>query len=645
MTAEGPNQGAMSWNRLFVIVILAVLLFGLSPVKSKGVVAQTDSATLTLLNRQGRQVERISDGDSVQLRVKLSGKAPEDHPVQFALDEGPIVAECVIEQGKDFCETEALNTLGWFWTAAGTPAPRRLVTATTGGPENLASIEVSVHPRPVVMVHGFSSSWEAWTNYLGVDGFLAEAQIPGFAVGDGLLPGAMNTGRIDDPSGMTNTIAENAAFLGEYIQAVKDATGAEKVDLLAHSMGGLISRYYIGKVMQDRDVGQLIMLGSPMAGTECANLPASLGLYLPAVLEIRPAYVRQIFNPMVNDRRGVPFFALAGTLIQEPVQSPCTQVPTDLAVSLASVSAIPLHLDTMPVLHTDLNESDEVFSEAVLPILKRPAGAWIDPEDTQSPPSQVQAAGFSQILTGHVDPGGSETVTVHIDENVGVASFSLYDQTRSLLVTVRGASGNIIDLDPIQNGFIVVQDPEALIYLGYGFENPRPGPWQITLSAGPDTPPQGADFSMMARLTGGAQLQALTSALLPNPGDEVLISARLSLADQSLPIQEGWVVVHGADGYRMELPLNTIGQQAEVAWEAGPPGVYGINVFTRAQTGEGIIVERGAQLSVQVQPRRGLSKLELAAVTGLCLTGIAVGGAGAGFYIRQRRKKVVTPIL
>ena len=47
--------------------------------------------------------------------------------------------------------------------------------------------------------------------------------------------------------------------------------------LLGHSMGGLISRYYIDRLMGDEGVGQLIMLGSPMAGSDCAKLPAALG--------------------------------------------------------------------------------------------------------------------------------------------------------------------------------------------------------------------------------------------------------------------------------------------------------------------------------------------------------------------------------
>jgi len=52
-------------------------------------------------------------------------------------------------------------------------------------------------------------------------------------------------------------------------------------------------------------------------------------------------------------------------------------------------------------------------------------------------------------------------VTLNIDQ-VAVASFALYDPTRSLTVTVRGASGNVIALDAARNGLIEVDDPATL---------------------------------------------------------------------------------------------------------------------------------------------------------------------------------------
>ena len=134
--------------------------------------------------------------------------------------------------------------------------------------------------RPVILVHGFSSSAAAWEPYLREDGFLASVGLEGFAVGDGQANGVMNTGNFLLPALQTKTIAENALELANYISGVKVLTGAEQVDLVVHSMGGLISRYYIDELMQEVDVTQLIMLATPNGGSNCSSLPVKLRLLL-----------------------------------------------------------------------------------------------------------------------------------------------------------------------------------------------------------------------------------------------------------------------------------------------------------------------------------------------------------------------------
>lgn len=67
-------------------------------------------------------------------------------------------------------------------------------------------------------------------------------------------------------------IHENAKRLKATVDAVKARTGASKVDLVAHSMGGLVSRDYIKNLNGAGSVDSLTMLGTPNYGTAVANL-------------------------------------------------------------------------------------------------------------------------------------------------------------------------------------------------------------------------------------------------------------------------------------------------------------------------------------------------------------------------------------
>jgi|GEM_PF-2023023 len=57
--------------------------------------------------------------------------------------------------------------------------------------------------------------------------------------------------------------------LTKLIERAKKATGADKVDVVAHSMGGLIIRYYIEE-LGNSDVRKLVMLGTPNRGSASA---------------------------------------------------------------------------------------------------------------------------------------------------------------------------------------------------------------------------------------------------------------------------------------------------------------------------------------------------------------------------------------
>ncbi len=566
--------------------------------------AQGSAPEVQVLSPRGVPLDHLTDGDTIYLRFALPDNAGQPLRVSFNLAGLPVVlGECTIEVGQGHCQTEPFAALGWRWDPGGVPVAQRAVEARAGGDLLATSSPIPVSARPVVMVHGFISSWQAWENYLGPNGYLASIGIQGFAVGDGQVEGTMNTGSIDQPTSKTNTIAENAAILSDYIDSVKKLTGAQKVDLLGHSMGGLISRYYIDRLMSNDEVAQLIMLGSPMAGTNCANLPASLGFYLPATLEIQPGYVAEIFNAQIDHRHGIPFNALAGTSILDALKSPCTPVPSDLAVSQGSVGAIPLHASQMPVLHMELNTSRRVFEEYVKPLLQTPPGKYAYEPDPPLVPGQTEQQQFSRTFSGHLGPGDQQELTIHIDPDVAVASFALFDTTRSLNVTVRGASGNVITLDPDKNGLTVIDDPNALFQLGYGFNNPKPGAWRVTLATTEKTPPSGADYAMTASFQGGAKLQAQVKPLIPKLEEPVQLSASLDKGDQPLEIRDARAKIRSPNGSLETIPLATnVRSGRQGAWTPHETGLYSVEIDVTGRTADGLDVDRAAFFTVEAQP-------------------------------------------
>jgi pimeloyl-ACP methyl ester carboxylesterase len=624
-------------NVLARLLILSTI-FIFYPAPPRAGYAQTPPASIIILDRNRTPVTRITDGDQIQLQINLGQKANASVTAEFHLEaSGASFAACEIPAGDSQCETAPFPALGWHWQGNGQASDTRTIQASGAGLPTGLSVTSQVAARPVVMVHGFSSDWTAWTHYLGADGFLAGADIRGFAVGDGQFPGTMNTGSFTAPSKRTNTIAENAAILGQYIASVKKATGAQQVDLIAHSMGGLISRYYIDRVMQGRDVAQLIMLGSPMAGTDCADLPASLGLYLPATLEIRPSYVVGIFNQQITHRHGVPFHALAGVPILEAFKSPCTAVPTDLAVSQESVTAIPLQATQLPILHIELNTSPEVFDQFVKPLLEQPPNAFHAEPDPALPGANPETLQFTRVYTGHVAAGASQEVIIPIDAGVGVASFALYDTTRTISVTVTGATGNLIALSPENNGLVVVKDPATLFYLGYGFQNPKPGIWRVTLQATGQTPTSGADYALTAHFAGGATLKANLNTLLPQANQEIQLTARLSLNGQPVDLQSGQANIRSLDGRTQTVGLDLQNDQGQASWRLQQPGIYGVDVHVQALSADGVPIERTAFLALEVQPTPDRTR-ETFLIAGAGLGLLLLSGVAVVTLRRNRRK-------
>lgn len=281
------------------------------------------------------------DGNIVRIRATVTNFSGETKFPTIKFNE--TVENWVLPEGEKSIRLEPgesrevelkWDTAGYAWQGKGYDAEsyRKIkVEADDDGRVSQLTKLIVVKPRPVILVHGLWSNAAAWNGY---DKFFEEghsASWKSFAVGADPSVAKMNTGETFGNTAQTNTIEQNARQLDKQIQHVHKTQNAWHVDLVAHSMGGLIARQYIADRMPLHPlsrrpfVTRLIMLGTPNAGSPCAKLMyaafAASGNKIWALWELMPDSVEK-FNDAYSNRRGVRFSALVGWRIPSTCQSP-----------------------------------------------------------------------------------------------------------------------------------------------------------------------------------------------------------------------------------------------------------------------------------------------------------------------------------
>ncbi|MEV0945216.1 alpha/beta fold hydrolase [Rhodococcus sp. NPDC049939] len=116
------------------------------------------------------------------------------------------------------------------------------------------------HPYPVVLAHGTLANMAL--NFGTLAPLLKNNGYCVFAANFGQEPGA---GYIGYPGATiasgTASMAQSAAELAELVERVKAATGAPKVDIVGHSQGGSMPRYYLKYLGGAESVDKMIALG------------------------------------------------------------------------------------------------------------------------------------------------------------------------------------------------------------------------------------------------------------------------------------------------------------------------------------------------------------------------------------------------
>ncbi|MEV7286418.1 alpha/beta fold hydrolase [Streptomyces sp. NPDC093252] len=168
------------------------------------------------------------------------------------------------------------------------PAATAQAAAPSAGWNDYSCTPSAAHPRPVVLVHGtFGNSVDNW---LGLAPYLTQRGYCVFSLDYGQLPGVPffhGLGPID----------RSAEQLDAFVDKVLAATGAREVDVVGHSQGGMMPRYYLKFLGGAAEVNALVGLAPDNHGTTLSGLTKLLP-YFPGAEDLigsaAPALADQI---------------------------------------------------------------------------------------------------------------------------------------------------------------------------------------------------------------------------------------------------------------------------------------------------------------------------------------------------------------
>lgn len=160
--------------------------------------------------------------------------------------------------------------------------------------------------QPILLVHGYmnhSSVWFLFKNQLKTLGF-----------------GPVYTINLGHPF---RSIREYALKVKEKAEAIAGETGQQKLILIGHSMGGLVSSFYAAKMAPPDTVTHVITIASPLSGTWVAHI--GIG---PNAREMRPnsELLKELKSDM-EKRKDIHFFHMGTKTDQLIIPSSSAFIP------------------------------------------------------------------------------------------------------------------------------------------------------------------------------------------------------------------------------------------------------------------------------------------------------------------------------
>ncbi|MFE4993531.1 esterase/lipase family protein [Streptomyces mirabilis] len=170
------------------------------------------------------------------------------------------------------------------------PAATAHAAAPSSGWNDYSCKPSATHPRPVVLVHGtFANSIDNW---LGFAPYLVNRGYCVFSLDYGQLPGVPLFNAL-------GPIDKSAEQLQVFVDKVLTATGAAKADLVGHSQGGLMPRYYLKFLGGAAKVNTFVGIAPDNHGTTLDGL-TNLLPYFPGAEDLLSAVTPALADQIVG---------------------------------------------------------------------------------------------------------------------------------------------------------------------------------------------------------------------------------------------------------------------------------------------------------------------------------------------------------
>jgi pimeloyl-ACP methyl ester carboxylesterase len=208
-----------------------------------------------------------------------------------------------------------------------TSNPANDLTQLMAGQNNNVDI---LFPKPIVLVHGWYSDASSWTSFEALFRADPAAKWQFYQTAHRAYP-CMAFSYDADPA-HPFTLAAAASTMNNNVSAFRSSLTPAypptvPIDIVAHSMGGLVTRSFLHTYAQSGSIDKVFTLGTPHIGVAmiwCANLcPQAAQCGTVGTCQMDPLNILSCFEPMYFLTRGARFILVGSSTNQNPIEPEC----------------------------------------------------------------------------------------------------------------------------------------------------------------------------------------------------------------------------------------------------------------------------------------------------------------------------------